>query len=800
MNIMEKLRDSFLFFDGAMGTELQKKGLRTGDLPERLCINNPQAIIDIHRSYLEAGCDVITTNTFGANALKFSMEELEQVIAAALDCAEKAISVAGGKKRYIALDIGPLGKILKPFGDLDFEDAVELFAQVVRLGESRADVILIETMNDAYETKAAVLAAKENSSKPVFVTNVYDEKEKLMTGADALSMIALLEGLSVDAIGMNCSLGPHKMNEILTTFAEYSSLPLMISPNAGLPRTQGDTVVFDVSAEEFATQMVRSADIGARILGGCCGTTPEYIRAVVSALENKKPGEITRKHHTLVSSYTHAVEFGDKAVIIGERINPTGKKRVKQALREGDMAFILREGVYQQQAGASVLDVNCGLPEIDEAQVMEDVIKALQGVTDTPLQIDTSHKEALERALRIYNGKPMINSVNGKQESMDTVFPLAKKYGGVIVALTLDENGIPQTAQGRIAIAEKIITTAESYGISRKNIIVDTLTMAISADTTAAEVTLKAIKGIADMGVKTVLGVSNVSFGLPHRDYVNSEFFRLALRCGLSSAIMNPHSERMLTVWKDHKQSSDDYTLTAEVEAFAEKIMAEVMAMEDVADTLPVSNGDLDLKSAIISGLSEESSALTAQLLTTEEPLHLVSSHIIPALDIVGAGFEEGRVYLPQLLMSAEAAKAAFAKVKDALASKGTDTAKGEKIVIATVRGDIHDIGKNIVKILLENYGYQVIDLGKDVPEETIVETAKKEQASLVALSALMTTTVPAMERTITLMKESCPSTKVTVGGAVMSEEYARMIEADYYSKDAMGAVRIAERHFADRG
>ncbi len=797
MNIKEKLSKSILFFDGAMGTELQKRGLKTGELPERLNLTNPQVITEIHRAYLNAGSDIISTNTFGANPLKFSSEELEKVIDAALDCAKAAIEAEGGKERYIALDIGPLGKILKPFGDLPFEDAVEAFAQVIRIGKKGADLILIETMNDSYETKAAVLAAKENCDLPIFVTNVYDEKEKLMTGADALSMIALLEGLSVDALGMNCSLGPHKMNEILRTFAEYSSTPLMISPNAGLPRTENGQVVFDVSPEDYAQEMVKSAQIGACIIGGCCGTTPEYIRAAVNVLENVTPKEITKKNHCLVSSYTHSVEFDSTPVIIGERINPTGKKKVKEALKEKDYAFILREGLYQQQAGAQILDVNCGLPEIDEAQVMKKVVEDLQSVCDAPLQIDTSDPVALENALRIYNGKPMINSVNGKKESMEAVFPLAKKYGGVIVALTLDEQGIPSTAQGRVDIAKKIIETAETYGIDRKNIIVDTLTMAISADENAGKVTLESIRLITEMGVKTTLGVSNISFGLPHRDYVNSEFFALALRAGLSSAIMNPHSDKMIAVCRENFSGYGNSPATdEELDSFAKDIIAKVMSMEDVESIIPAHKGNLTLKDAIISGLYEESASLAKALLADVAPLEVVNGHIVPALDLVGAGFEQGKVYLPQLLMSAEAAKAAFTQVKDVLAQSDNAPEKGEKIIVATVKGDIHDIGKNIVKILLENYGYSVIDLGKDVPEETILETVRETGATLVALSALMTTTVPSMERTINLLRANCPNTKVAVGGAVLSQEYADMIGADYYAKDAMGAVRVAEEHF----
>lgn len=800
MNIKERLSKELLFFDGAMGTELQKRGLKTGELPERLNLTNPEVITEIHRSYLEAGSDIISTNTFGANSLKFSDDELEDVINAALDCARTAVNSVGGKERYVALDIGPLGKILKPFGDLYFEDAVEIFAKTIRIGAKGADLVIIETMNDAYETKAAVLAAKENCDLPVFVTNVYDEKEKLMTGADAISMIALLEGLGVDALGMNCSLGPKKMNDILETFAKYSSTPLMLSPNAGLPRSENGNIIFDVSAEEYAQEMIRSAEIGACVIGGCCGTTPEYIRCAVEALKNTVPKEITKKNHCIVSSYTHAVEFADTPVIIGERINPTGKKKVKEALKGGDYAFIMREGLFQQQAGAQILDVNCGLPEIDEAAVMKKVIEELQGVSDAPLQIDTSDPVALEKALRIYNGKPMINSVNGKKESMEAVFPLAKKYGGVIVALTLDENGIPDTAQGRVDIAKKIIETAEIYGIDKKNIVVDTLTMAISADENAAKVTLGAIKEITDMGIKTTLGVSNISFGLPQRDYVNSEFFALALRCGLSSAIMNPHSARMLSACRDNfKGYGANPVSESALDTFAPDIIREVMQMQESDSIIPAHTGDLTLKDTIISGLCEESSALAKALLTDTAPLEVVNAHIIPALDIVGSGFEAGKVYLPQLLMSAEAAKSAFTQVKDELSKLADTQEKGEKIIVATVKGDIHDIGKNIVKILLENYGYDVIDLGKDVAEESILETVKATGATLVALSALMTTTVPSMERTIKLLRENAPDCRVTVGGAVLSKEYADMIGADYYSKDAMGAVRIADKHFSDK-
>lgn len=793
MDIISRIKSGLLFFDGAMGTELQKKGLGRGELPERFCLEHPEILEEIHLSYLEAGSDVISACTFGANSLKYGEDELRAVIGNALDCAENAVKKFGKKDKYIALDIGPLGKILKPFGDLGFEDAVEIFKNTIKLAGDRADVIIIETMNDAFETKAAVLAAKEASKLPIFVSNVYDENEKLMTGADAVSMIAMLEGLGVDAVGMNCSLGPGQMNKILKTFAQYSSLPVLMMPNAGLPKVECGRTVFDVSAEEYSAEMKRSAELGARILGGCCGTDPEYIRMLTQSLCSFEPKEIEKKHRTLVSSYTHFVEFSDAPVIIGERINPTGKKRVKQALREGDLAYIQSEAVYQQQSGAEILDVNCGLPELDEKSVMRSVVESLQSVTDAPLQIDTSDPEALESALRIYGGKAMINSVNGKTASMNAVFPLQKKYGGVVVALTLDEDGIPDTAEGRVRIAEKIIKTAESYGIDKKDIVVDTLTMAVSTDKTAADVTIRAIEGVRRLGVHTVLGVSNISFGLPHRDYVNAEFTRLALKSGLNSAIMNPHSERMMSVMRN--TYADFPEAPADLVKFAEDIIEEVLSLEDDKTAVPIDSSSLDLRSAIISGLSSQAGAVAGELLREKAPLEIINEYIVPALDKVGAGFEAGEVYLPRLLMSAEAAKAAFSAVKEALSSQGGSASK-ETVIVATVRGDIHDIGKNIVRTLLENYGYRVIDLGKDVPEQSIAEAVCENKVRLVGLSALMTTTVPSMASTIKLLRSASPETKIMVGGAVMSEEYAKMIDADFYSKDAMGAVRIAESFF----
>lgn len=787
MNIREKLLNDFIIFDGAMGTMLQSKDLSRDVLPETYNITNPDVITDIHKEYLEAGADVISLNTFGANRLKFSKEELVKIIDAAIDCGEKARE--SFENKYMALDIGPLGRLLAPFGDLSFEEAYDIFAETIKIAEDKTDLIIIETMNDSYETKAAVLAAKENSNLPIFVSNVFDENRKLMTGADALAMIALLEGLGVDAIGMNCSLGPDKMLKVFEEYANYSSIPLLIQPNAGLPEVKDGKTVFNVSADEFAGYMAKAADMGARVLGGCCGTNPGYIRKVKEVLKDKTPKAMEEKNLTLVSSYTHAVKWGDEPVLVGERINPTGKSRVKQAFRDNDFSFILSEGIYQQQAGAMMLDVNCGLPEIDEAEVLLSTVKALQGVSDLPLQIDTADPEALEKALRIYNGKALINSVNGKQSSMDAVFPLAKKYGAAVVALTLDEQGIPETAEGRVKIAEKIASEAAKYGIGKKDIIVDTLTMAISADKNAAKVTLDAIKGVTSLGLNTVLGVSNVSFGLPLRDKVNSDFFKLAIGAGLKGAIMNPHSSLMMEAAKNPDYS--DYN------TFAENIIEKVMSEENSATVQVAAKSDnITLKEAVENGLVEKSAVLAKELLKDTDPLELVKSEIIPALDKVGEGFEKGRVYLPTLLMSAEAAKAAFYEVKAKMNEKGTRATNGRRIVIATVKGDIHDIGKNIVKLLLENYGYEVVDLGKDVDVDKIVAEALRNDVKMVLLSALMTTTVVSMEETIKAIRKTAPHIKTMVGGAVLSKEYAKMINADFYAKDAMQSVRLCDEYF----
>ena len=776
-----------------MGTLLQAEGLKPGELPELWNISRPEVIYNIHKEYLKAGANIITTNTFGANRLKF--DNLEEIISAAIDNARKAVNEVCGEngEGYVAFDVGPLGKMLKPLGDLEFEDAVSIFADSIRIADRcGADLIIIETMNDSYEAKAAVLAAKENSSLPVFATCVYDEHAKLMTGADPAAMAALLEGLGVDAIGMNCSLGPRQMVGIVPKLVERSSVPVIVNPNAGLPKSVGGETVYDVDADEFSDIMTEIVKAGATIVGGCCGTTPEFIRKTV---DKTKPLPFTlpqKKHLTVVSSYTHAVDIGNIPVLIGERINPTGKKKFKQALRDNDLEYILNEGVAQQDAGADILDVNVGLPEIDECAMMVRVVSELQAVSDLPLQLDTVDPVAMEKAMRVYNGKPLVNSVNGKPESMKAIFPLVKKYGGAVIALTIGTDGIPTTAEGRCEIAENIIKEAEKYGIDRCDIIVDPLAMTVSSDTNSANVTLESIRIIEErLGVHTSLGVSNISFGLPNRDFITSTFYAIALQTGLDCAIMNPFSFEMMKVYRSFRALRNMDESCAGYIEFASNVTAgSTQAVQSTAKNDADDGGD-PLKRAIIKGLCEQAKATAAELVRTSDPLEVINERIIPALDKVGKGFEENTVFLPQLLMSADAAKAAFEAVREAL-SKTEQQSKG-KVILATVKGDIHDIGKNIVKVLLANYGYDVIDLGKDVPPEVIRDCAVSQDIRLVGLSALMTTTVPAMEETIKLLRESCPNTKVVVGGAVLTQEYADMIGADKYAKDAMETVRYAE-------
>ena len=794
MNIRELLKKQRLYFDGGMGTLLQARGLKAGELPEMWNITHPDVIKDIHLAYLESGSNIITTNTFGANCLKF--DNLEEIIKAAVTNAKNAIADFDGDKDkcFVAFDMGPLGKMLEPLGNMKFEEAVEVFRQSAVLGEKYgADLVIIETMNDSYETKAAVLACKENTSLPVFVSNVFDENKKLMTGADPMAMIAMLEGLGADAIGMNCSLGPKQMAQVAKIYAEYASIPVCVSPNAGMPRTENGKTVFDVSVDEFADIMREIALMGVSVLGGCCGTTPEYIRKTVDKTKDIPYTAPSNKNITMVSSYTHAVEIGRVPTLIGERINPTGKPKFKQALREHNIGYIINEGIAQQEKGVQILDVNVGLPEIDEDEMLTTAVKELQSVLDLPLQLDSVKASSLEKAMRVYNGKPLVNSVNGKQESMDAILPLVKKYGGCVIALTIDESGIPDTAEGRCAIAEKIVRECEKYGIDKKEIIVDPLAMTVSSDDNSGKITLESVKLIKEkLGVKTSLGVSNISFGLPRRDEVNSIFMSLAFNMGLDCAIMNPYSVAMMQSYYTYMALLGMDEGCMKYIDFASNIKTDTTA-QYTAEKANVQY-ESQLQRAIIKGIKNEAYSYAKESLSEKKPLEVINSEIVPALDEVGRCFEKKTMYLPQLLMAAEAASKAFEAVKE---SMGDSSGKSKgKIIVATVKGDIHDIGKNIVKVLLENYGYDVIDIGKDVAPEDVVTAAKEHNVRLVGLSALMTTTTEAMAETVAMLKKDCPDTKTMVGGAVLTQEYADMIGADFYAKDAMEGVRIAESLF----
>ena len=807
--LRDRLGKEILYFDGGMGTLLQEKGLAPGELPETWNLEHPEVIREIHRRYIEAGSDIVLTNTFGANALKFHDERcsLKEIVESAIDHVKAAIREAGDDRRiYTALDVGPTGKLLKPMGDLDFETAYEAFREVMVIAEKAgADLIHIETMSDTYELKAAVLAAKENTSLPVFATAIFDERRKLLTGADVPSVVALLEGLRVDALGINCGMGPEQMLPVLEEMLRYSSLPVIVKPNAGLPQQRDGRTCYDVVPEEFAHLMKQIAEMGASVIGGCCGTTPEHIRAMKDACRGLQPLPVTEKEYTVVSSYGKSVFLGNRpeerygSKIIGERINPTGKKRFKQALKEHDMDYILREAITQQDNGAHILDVNVGLPDIDEPALMEEAVQEIQSVVNLPLQIDTVDIQAMERALRIYNGKAMVNSVSGKQESMDSVFPLIRKYGGVVIGLTLDEEGIPADADGRVRIAEKIIKEAAKYGIKKKDIVIDALAMTISSEPEGAKVTLETLRRLRDeVKVNTVLGVSNISFGLPSRPVINSAFYTMAMMNGLSAGIINPSSEDMMKAWYAYHALMDfDPNCERYISRYSNAPAGVPAGKPGTPAQGPEGNTPgMHLAAAIEKGLRDDAHSITLQLTEEKAPLDIINEELIPALNRVGDGFEKGTVFLPQLLMSAEAAKSAFAVLKEKMDKSGEVQEKKGTIVIATVKGDIHDIGKNIVKVLLENYSFDVIDLGKDVPPEKIVDTVLEKKAPLAGLSALMTTTVVSMEETIRQLREKAPECRVMVGGAVLNQEYADMIGADFYGKDAMQSVHYAQKVF----
>ncbi len=784
MNFKQLLGKEMLFFDGATGTQLQARGLQPGELPESWNFTHPDIVEAVHRSYFDVGSNIVKSNTFGANPLKLAGSGLDckETIEAAVAIAKKASG--GREKKFVALNLGPTGKLLAPYGDLPFEKAVEAYGEMVRYGAAAgADLILIETMSDTYEIKAAVLAAKENCDLPICVTMTFDEDGKLLTGATVEAVALMCEGLGVDAIGFNCGLGPVQVGRLLPQMLRSVSLPVIINPNAGLPVQRDGKTCFDVGPDEYAELMYKLAGEGASIVGGCCGTTPEHIAKMIAKCKGMQPGGRRDCALTAVSSYGRAVHIGEGPVIIGERINPTGKKRLKEALVNGDLDYICRLGLEQISAGAHILDVNVGTPGIDEPAMAAKAVPALQAVTDTPLQVDTSNYEAMERALRLYNGKPMLNSVNGKEDSLAHVLPLAKKYGAVCVALCLDDDGIPQTAAGRIAIADKIIARAAEYGIESRNIVVDPLAMTISTGAENAKVACEVIAAMKARGINTVMGVSNISFGLPGRDAVNSTFFSMAMAAGLSCGIINPQSKPMMDAFYGYRALA----------GFDEGCKEYVQHYADAPKAAATTVSEIGLYDAIVKGLQGPArKAAAAELEAGNKPLDIINQHMIPALDFVGNGFEKKTLFLPQLLMSADAAKAAFEVIREAV---GVGETQGETVVIATVHGDIHDIGKNIVKVLLENYGYRVLDLGKDVPVETVVEAAKESNAKVVGLSALMTTTVGAMEETIDALHKECDC-QIVVGGAVLTQEYADTIGAEHYAANAVSAVNYVNEIF----
>ena len=797
-DLRERIGKEWLFCDGGTGSFLQARGLQGGELPELWNITHPEVIRELYESYLKAGCDIFNANTFGANLLKYP-ENLEEVVEAGVKLACEARDLCGREDAYIAIDIGPTGKLLEPMGDLSFDEAVRIFSATVNAGvKAGCDLVLIETMSDLYEAKAAVLAAKETCDLPVIATVTFDEKGRLLTGGNVDSAVAVLEGLGVTALGVNCGLGPDLMKPIVKRLTETASVPIVVNPNAGLPRTEDGKTVYDLGPEEFSKSVGELADFGVQVVGGCCGTTPEHIAEVRKVCLAKEFIPAVPKDICMVSSFSDAVIIDKKPLVVGERINPTGKKRFKEALRSNDIDYIISQGLEQEDAGADILDVNVGLPEIDEIAVMRKVVTKLQAVTALPLQIDTSDPKALEAGLRYYNGKAMINSVNGTRESIEAVMPLVAKYGGVLVALPLDESGIPDTANERVAIARKIYEAADEYGIPRKDIVIDGLCMAVSSKPEGANAALETVRLVTEeLGGHTILGVSNISFGLPARPIINSNFLVMAMQCGLSLAIMNPNNSQMMSSYRAFLALRGfDENCSEYIENYANAEVGGITASKGAASsgTKGKESAGITLKEAIKKGFIDRSEEIMREEMKMRDTLEIINSELIPALDDVGKGFEAGTVFLPQLLMSADAAKAAFEIAKGSMTGQKGKT-KG-KVIVATVKGDIHDIGKNIVKVMLENYGYDVIDLGKDVLPETIADAAVELGVDVIGLSALMTTTVVNMEETIKILREKKPGAKVLVGGAVMTQEYADMIGADGYGKDAMATVRLCDEIF----
>ncbi len=802
------LKNDYILLDGAMGTMLQSKGMKLGTVPETLNIEKPEWIIDIHQKYIQAGAEIIYANTFGAN--RYKMEHtgysVQELIGAAIQNARKA---SGGTNTFVALDLGPIGQLLEPTGSLSFEEAYDIFREEIEAGKD-ADIIVIETMTDLMETKAAVLAAKECSNLPVIATMTFEENRRTFTGVSVSAMCLTMQGLGVDALGVNCSLGPEELLPIVEEISKWTNLPIVVKANAGLPDPVTNT--YDVSAKDFAKTYREMLPLGVKIMGGCCGTTPEYISELKKMLKGKehKKTRLSEKRETAVCSPLKTVVMNQPR-IVGERINPTGKKRFKQALKENDMDYILSQAIEQVEAGAEILDVNVGSPEIDEKEMMVRTIKALQAVVDVPLQIDSTKPEVLEAALRVYNGKPIVNSVNGEDKVLDAILPVVAKYGAAVIGLTLDENGIPDTAEGRVKIAEKIMKRAMDYGIPKQDIIIDCLTLTVSAEQKAAVETLKALQTVKQkLGLKTVLGVSNISFGLPNREIVNRSFLTMALHSGLDLPIINPNIPSMVWAIKTYKVLADidknamefiDYSSRNVPESIVqapaslsntEKNNHSSMAKEENLSTLGSQEAD-EILHAMETGMKADGKGITRELLKTKDALEIINNILIPALDIIGDKFEKGIIFLPQLILAADVAKECFEEIKSFLANRGTHSESKGKIILATVKGDIHDIGKNIVKVILENYGFDVIDLGRDVDCMKVVEAAIENDVHLVGLSALMTTTLGSMEETIRLLREHQVDCKIMVGGAVLTPDYAMKIGADYYAKDAKMSADIAK-------
>lgn len=794
MSIKDNINKQYLFFDGAMGTMLQKEGLQTGEIPELLNINNPDMIRNIHIKFLKSGSDIITTNTFGASPLKLlgTGYTCDEVVKASVNIAKDSVnSILSNKKRYIALDIGPLGQLLKPLGLLSFDEAYNNFKEIVVSGVKHGvDAIIIETMTDIMEAKAAILAAKENSDLPVFCTMSFDESGRTLTGSDVATVVSVLEGLRVEALGINCGLGPKESLNIIKDFIKYSSTPIIVQLNAGIPCVENGQTFFNVLDDEYASYLRQIAMLGVQIVGGCCGTTEDHIAKTVKLVSQTKFTKATYKEFSTVSSYSKTIFIGNEPIIIGERINPTGKSKLKEALREKDFPYIIKEALSQKNSGAHVLDINVGVNGIDQVKMMEDIVYELQAVFDIPLQIDSSDPAVINSGLKAYNGKAIINSVNGNMDTMETIFPLVAKYGGVVVALTLDDNGIPLLAIDRIKIVKTIINKAAEYGIQKKDILIDTLTLTASAQQKEVIETIKTIRMVKELGLNTILGVSNISFGLPNRNLVNTAFLSMALYEGLSACIINPGSKEMInTIKACNVLLNKDVDSKQYIEHCKKEMGIETVKQENVS-------GKMTLKEAIINGFKDDAYEATKVLLQTIPPLDIIENEIIFALTEVGTLYEKGTFFLPQLLQSAQAVEKCFDLIKEQYQKNGEKMVYKGEIIVATVKGDIHDIGKNITKMILQNYGYKVIDLGKNIDTETILKSIENNNIKLLGLSALMTTTVSNMETTIKAVTEKFPDCVIMVGGAVLTESYSKKIGAHFYAKDAMQGVIIANKHF----